>query len=329
MKLKLLISPLAGGAFFNECVDVAISEFKEVLGARITDECTVQHERIGTMDFVNVGLGEDSFSALARLSFIQGAFVDNGEGGLIPLTLRPDFPLPKSMVFGWKYQGKTNELVTQLALNLALHHADTGRAPQTLLDPMAGKGTTLFWALQYGLNATGIEKDASALSAVHAQLKKQCKLHHIKHTAAHGSVGQKNKGSMGKFIKYDLAKQTFRLVTGDSCDAPELLQKQRFDIIVCDLPYGVQFKAGPKRSPLDTVAACAKNWLACLREGGAMALVFNNYQPKREELAALFSKLDTVVHPFSAPHRMSESIVRDILIISRKQEDFNLNRLVR
>ena len=316
MKVKILISPLARGAYFDEFEAVAQQEF----AACFTDGAEPQFlESIGGLSLISADIEERALPSIARLSFVQGIFeVDDGNG-LHPLKVETGLRFPAHLVHGWKYQGKTNEMVTQMAINIALKYCNTGRVPQTLLDPMAGKGTTLLWGLRYGLGGVGIEQDTSAISALEAHLKKQTKLHRLKHSIAKGSVGPKHKGGKGKFLSCTMEDVSLRLVAGDSLEAPTLLGAQRFDMIVTDLPYGVQFKGGPKRSPLDTVKGCARGWMDSLRGGGAMVIIYNTYQPSRHQLAAAFSSLPCQLHDFSAPHRMSESIVRDFLVITRNE----------
>jgi hypothetical protein len=310
MKLKLLVSPLAKGAYFDAYLDVARAELRAHF-----PEIEAELEQVGGLDLLALELEEASLPAVARLSFVQGAFGDDS-GRLVPLALRSDFLLPEAVVFGAKYQGKTNELVTQLAINVALRFCATRRPQKTLLDPMAGRGTTLLWGLRYGVDATGIEQDRDAPAALHNHLKKQAKLHRIKHKHQKGFVGRKQRSGRGAFALYEMAGHSLRFITGDSRRAPDLLGKQRFDLIVSDLPYGVRFKGASRRSPLELVAECAEGWLASLREGGAMVLVFNSYQPKREDLAQIFARPGFRIEGFSAPHRMSESIVRDLFVLT-------------
>ena len=296
LRLKLLVSPLAKGAYFDAYLDVAEAEFRVYFpGLKIA------REQVGALDFLVVELEESSLPAVARLSFVQGVFRDEGVQGIVPLALADEFLLPDALVFGAKYQGNTNELVTQLAINLALRFCTTGRSEKSLLDPMAGKGTTLFWGLRYGLDSTGIEVDPGAPQALHS----------------HCFVGKKNKRQDGRFFLYEMAGHRLRLITGDSRRAPNLLSRQRFDMIVSDLPYGVRFTGNSRRSPIELIQACAKGWVSSLREGGAMVLVYNSYQPKRDELAAAFAESGCRIEEFRAPHRMSESIVRDVMVLTR------------
>ena len=312
MKFKLLVSPLAKGAYYASVLDVARAEF-----AAHFPQAEVVFERIGGLDFLNTDLEESTLHSLARLSFVQGVFCDRERSGWMPVSAETGFLLPEDLVFGVKYQGKTNELVTQLAINIGLRFRPGGNPARSLLDPMAGRGTTLLWALRYGLHATGIEQRPDAIEALHRHVKKQTKLHRLKHRYAEGFAGQKSKKGIGKFVQYEIAEHTLKLLTGDSRNAPELLGGKRFDLIVSDLPYGVQFGGGSRRNPLDLVTACARGWLASLREDGALVLIFNRYQPKRDALAAVFADLEAEVESFSAPHRMSESIVRDLLVVTK------------
>ncbi|MEL6178223.1 MAG: hypothetical protein AAFS10_04685 [Myxococcota bacterium] len=313
MLVHLLVTPLTQGAFFDHTLDVAHVEFSAHFPG-----IPVGHLRTGTLDFLTADLPDDGLAVAARLACVQGMFRVDEAGRLTPLDLQPDFRLPPSLVYGAKYRGKTHELVTQLALNVAVAHCRTGSPPQTLLDPMAGRGTTLLWGLRYGLHGRGIEQDQGALDDLHRHIKRQTKLHRIKHEHHKGFVGKKTKEGPGRFVHYTMAGRSLRLIAGDSRLTPKLLGKQRFDLIVSDLPYGIQFKGkGRRQSVLDLIEGCAQGWVASLRDGGAMVLIFNTYQPNRDALAALFTSLGCRVEAISAPHRMSESIVRDLLVLTK------------
>ena len=90
------------------------------------------------------------------------------------------------------------------------------------------------------------------------------------------------------------------------------------EINVTDLPYGVQhFTTEKTRNPLEVIRACAPGWVECLRPGGVMVLAFNHYQPKRPQLQRVFEEQGLEAQPFSAPHRMSEAILRDVLVMQK------------
>lgn len=325
MHLKLLLSPLAAGAYFAETLDVARAEL-----SLLWPEVSIDVERRAGLTLLDVtapadalggpdgGLSLEARRLLARRSWLQAAFTPVGEA-LRPIEVNPDFELPEALVWGAKYRGKTNELVTQLALNVALAVSDVGPGVKPkVLDPMAGRGTTLLWAARYGLDARGIELDRRALDDLQRHVKRQCKLHRIKHTTSRGFVGARNKQGVGRFVQYGLGSTTVKLVAGDSRDAPRLLAGERFTMVVTDLPYGVQHTGpGGTRNPVEVLAACADGWFASLRPGGALVMVFNALQPRRAALIEPFTAAGFVPHPFSAAHRMSESILRDFAVFTR------------
>jgi len=312
MKVRLLVSPLTQGAFFEDAVDVARAEYLALYpGSEMVTE------RAGPLVFITVDAREDEFERLARLSFVQAIFREC-DGGLVVVNQSPSFDLPEQLVTGAKYRGKTNEVVTQLAINVGLTFSDTAGPPKCLLDPMAGRGTTLMWAARYGLDAYGIDYDPKALAHMQRHVKKQAKLHRIKHKETKGSVGTFRRKSHGRFLQYQFGQRVVRLITGDAREADALLQRRRHDLIVTDLPYGVQHATpGGTRNPLETIEASAPVWRDCLRPGGAMVLIFNSYQPKRSQLVRPFLECGLQVQEFTAPHRLSESIVRDLVVFTR------------
>lgn len=310
MRLSILLTPLARGAWFAQAHAVALAELRLHFPAA---EPVLRTG--GGLDLVDVDLPEAALPQVARLACVQGVFARD-DGGLRPLLDLPRLSLPDGLVYGAKYRGKTNELVTQLALNVALAHAAPDPAPR-VLDPMAGRGTTLLWALRYGLDARGIERDPRAIDDLQRHVRRQTKLHRLKHRLTVGQIGKKRRDQRGRFLELTLGGPTLRLVTGDSRDARELLNRERYTAVVTDLPYGIQH-TGPrgKRDPLDEVAACAPGWAESLRPGGCMVLVFNALLPRREALVRVIAATGLVEQPFRVPHRMSESILRDLAVFT-------------
>ena len=109
-----------------------------------------------------------------------------------------------------------------------------------------------------------------------------------------------------------------RVITGDSSNACKLLNNEKFNLIVSDLPYGVQhFTTNQTRNPIQVLKDCAADWKASLKPGGVMVLAFNRNIPKRKALLEVFTDQGMQDLGFTAPHRMSESIVRDIVVLKR------------
>lgn len=301
MSVSLLITPLAQGAYFAQTPEVAEAELRS-----LHPDASVTLEQTHTLTWLHTDL--EPSRALARRSFVQAQFVDGSH-----VDLDPEWALPAGVVSGAKYKGKTNELVTQMALNLALDHL--GDLPPTLLDPMAGRGTTLLWAARHGIEAWGVEQDPRARDDLERHVKRQAKLERFKHKHSAGSVGPRRKDDGGRFVDFRLGERGIRLVTGDS--AEQVPQLGKYTLAVTDLPYGVQFTGKGRRNPLDELARCAPSWFAALQPGGVMVLVFNRLQPRRGTLTRTFEAVGFEALPFSAPHRMSESIERDFLVLRR------------
>ncbi len=226
----------------------------------------------------------------------------------------PGFVLPRGLVWGAKYRGKTHEVLTQLLLNLALAHQRTDpELTIKILDPVAGRGTTLLWAARYGLDARGIERDERALDDLQRHVKRQTKLCRIKHEQARGTMGR---GPKGRFLEFRFADSAVRLVHGDTRHLRDLLQGERFTALVADLPYGIQHRSrAGTRDPLQLIAAAAPGWVASLRPGGVLVLGFNSFLPRREALVELIEGAGLRELAFSAPHRVSESILRDAAVL--------------
>ena len=207
MRVSVLISPLAKAAYFDAVLEVARAELV-ACGFEAAEVVST-----GGMEFLQVEADEDALAQLSRLSFVQGFFAVDGEA-FLPLDQTADFKFPEALVYGQKYQGKTNELVTRLAINVGLANMSTASNRVTPLDPMAGRGTTLMWALRYGFDARGIEIDDKSTEMFHAHIKKQSKLARLKHRTESGRIGKIKK--QGKFERFTFEDQKLTMVNGDS-----------------------------------------------------------------------------------------------------------------
>ena len=317
-KLALLISPRAKGAYFNDLIKVAKAELTWIIG---TDQA-ITHNKIGAMEFLEVEIEatDQQLALLTTLSFVYGIFEYQGKQ-LTPLAIEPTFKLHEDFVFGAKFKGKTNEVLTQLLLNVGLQSINYKNiADVKLLDPMCGRATTLLWGMRYGMKGKGIEQEAKALADIRQNVKKWCKIHRQKHQFKDGFVGGKStKGNTGKFVEFTAEDASIRVITGDSTKAASLLKNEKFHLIISDLPYGIQhFTTNQTRNPLTVLRACAKGWVESLKPGGVMVLAFNRNIPKRKDLLAVFTEHGLEALAFTAPHQMSESILRDIVVFRHK-----------
>lgn len=308
-RYALLISPRADAAYFAQAVDVAQSE----LALALPNQAAILSSA-GDLRFLIVDANAADLATLLRLSFVQGVF-EVGENGYHPIDETAGFSLHPDFVWGEKYRGKTNETLTQLLINLSL---SANPDAKSLCDPMCGRGTTLLWAMRYGLKATGVEQDPLALQDIQRGLKKWTKLHSQKHKLTQGWTQKTNKKGTGRYIEFSAEGTSMRVVTGDTTKTPELLQNRKFDILATDVPYGIQHMGTANtRSPIDTLRDAAEGWTRSLKPNGVLAIAFNTYMPKRAELQSVFADQNLVEIQTNVAHRMSESILRDVLVMQK------------
>jgi hypothetical protein len=315
MKLKLLINPISKGAYFSDILSVSQSELR-----CFYPQLNINISRVGSLDFLDIELPSEELHQLSRLSFVQGIFEQKEHNLLSTVDISPQFNLPEELVWGNKYKGKTNEIVTQLAINVGMQYAPTieGKTTVKLLDPMAGRGTTLLWAARYGIDAIGIERNREALDHFCRHVKRQCKLHRIKHRYIQGNIGKKNKLGLGGFHEVQWEHCKSKLIIGDSSNLTSSFLSDRFHLIVCDIPYGIQFFGkGGQRNPHQLIETCAQTWIERLYPEGIIVIIFNSFQPKRKHLIEVFEKNHLEKIEFEAPHRMSESIKRDLVVFKK------------
>jgi SAM-dependent methyltransferase len=313
---------------------------------------------------------------LALLSALSSAYalfavVDEGLSGGEP-TLRPvtragvDL-FDSDLLTVQKYAGKTNEDFTRLLVNVTVAATDRPRdlagswttrpdgAPRRLrvLDPMAGRGTTLNLAVMRGWDAAGVDVDAKDVEAYAAFLRTWLKNHRLKHTADLGTLrrdgrnlGRRFTAAVGASPEAYRAGETIgvELVNADTVRAADLFPAGHFDVIVTDAPYGVQHgnrasgTRGPggrstphdelTRSPVALLTKALPGWVRLLRRGGAVGISWNvKVAPRRDLVDALAGaglevlgegRDDAAPGPWQGfEHRVDQAIQRD-LVVARK-----------
>ncbi len=263
-------------------------------------------------------------------SLYMGAAVENGM--LRPLDYKlPDY-LPSDMAEVLKYKGKTNASFTGLMLNCALcaSRFALGREPLTVMDPMCGRGTTLFYALSRGHNAVGIESGGKDVQEAASYIGKYLQLHRLKHRTDRGSMTLPG-GQSSPYTAWELADtpahyaagdiRTVKLIHGDTLHCAQVQKPQTVHLMIADLPYGVQH-APRQGQRVDAILPLVKNalpgWHKTLAPGGAIALSFNTYTLKKSELRKIVSDSGFSVlseAPFDDfEHWVEQAISRDLLI---------------
>lgn len=248
------------------------------------------------------------------------------DGLLQPLD-RPPFPsfLSPDMPEVLKYKGKTNADFTQLMINLALSAGGQWNAPAPrILDPLCGRGTTLYCALIRGMQAVGIESDKKSLQEGLTYARKWLQYHRVKHEANARSLTLKDgKSAPSTEIRMTQDGQTLEMETilADTRCAGQLLRKKPAHALVTDLPYGVQHaprENGRTDSFEGLLADALPGWRQALLPGCAAAIAFNTYTLRRSALEALVRQAGFTVEssPLYADfsHWVEQAVNRDVLI---------------
>lgn len=233
-----------------------------------------------------------------------------------------------------KYKGKTNEAFTRLLINYALcsgDFADAGETPLRLMDPMCGRGTALFEALNRGFNAYGADVSKADLDEGCRFLKKYLEYHRMKHRARERSLTLPG-GKSAAQRTLELAPQRQAFDEGDTREAAFLCQdaalaaralpEKHFHLAVCDLPYGVQHGPSGKGGFDQLLSRTLPQLLRVLKPGGALALSFNTYTLP---LAKVREHLDRAGFdvcqggPYEGlAHWVEQAIVRDVAVGVRR-----------
>ena len=291
-------------------------------------------------------LAPAELARLYELSFCYAVFA--GENGALTALERPVPPyFDEDISTILKYPGKTNELFTRFLINLAADASDfAGQQHLRLLDPVAGRGTTLFEALRLGYDAAGVEIAAKSVQECGGYLKKYLEQARCKHTLQKDRLSGPNRSFTAQRQRFELARskeeyadpaarRTVTLVAGDTLYTDRYFPKNHFHLLVGDLPYGVAHgnhtdrgpgrapgKGSPTRNPSELLRACLPGWRRVLCPGGALALSWNTLVLPRAELAALVSAAGFAVldgPPYdSFCHRVDQAIRRDALV-ARKE----------
>ena len=251
---------------------------------------------------------------------------------LKPLKLHQAAYMDADLAQILKYKGKTNADFTLMMLHcaraasaFALHDA-----PLTVLDPICGRATTLFCALQEGDNPVGIEIDKKAIHEADTYFKRYLQYHQYKHKRETFSATLPE-GGHAEEIRYRLANnaeaykngdfRTLRLFHGDTAQTDRILGRESCHLLIGDLPYGVQHAAkGAKGKPSleQLMREAFPAYRTALKKGGAAALAFNTYTLKREtiihelETAGLKAMTELPFDDFS--HWVEQAVNRDVVI---------------
>jgi len=250
-------------------------------------------------------------------------------GGLLRPILTPSLDrFDDDLITIQKYSGKTNEHFTKLLLNVTALASAWGEQfterTFTVLDPVAGRGTTLNQAMMYGWNAIGIELDGKDVEAYAAFLKTWLRRKRIKHQADITPVRREGRKLGRRFDAELTADDRFvTLFEADTTASRALMKRQSADLLVADLPYGVvhgsRTQKGLARGPLELLAQSLPGWVELIRPGGAFGLSWNIHVAPREQAVELLEEhgLAVLQPELGFEHWVDQGITRDVLIARR------------
>lgn len=330
--------------FFSESAPLAVGEL-----TLITQRFAVACSEIAAVDLAGVRylrftadapLTDSDLALLAGYSFAFAIYRRFPDDRLQPIALPvPDF-LPRKISTILKYGGKTNELFTRMMIQVGRLAGVFGADERmVLLDPVAGRGTTLYEAATMGLDAFGVEIEHHPIAEAVGYFRKFLEEERWKHTQERQRVSGASRHDAVFMQQFEYArdKSSFKdnqerrmmgFVHGDAGAVDRYFKRNRFHLIVGDLPYGIAHgnateKGGGTRNPYDLVEAAAPAWKAVLKPGGAVVLAWNVNLISKYKLGSVFEKLGLEVlrdAPFDRfDHRVDRAIRRDVLVVRKKR----------
>jgi tRNA G10 N-methylase Trm11 len=275
--------------------------------------------------YLSVELAEDvSPTVLGGLAATYAVFCREGDL-LRPVEAPAGLRLDDDLLTIPKYPGKTNEQLTRTLLNVTVAAADLGHRDRlTVLDPLAGRGTTLSWALALGYDAVGVEVERREVEAYAAFLTTWLRRKRLKHRI--GMTTLRRSGQrLAEVLEAQVGRddpQSLTVYAADTLMTAELLQRRRVDVVVTDAPYGVAHgsrgHSGRNRRPAELLEAALPVWVSVLRPGGAVGIAWNTHGLSRDVLVGLCSAAGLEVRddgPYRGfAHRVDAGIHRDLLV---------------
>jgi len=347
MRYLILQHPGHNRVYYNLADKLALAELK-LAGEKMSVQCEkleiVEIESVRYLSIeTDTEISENDFQIMSRLSFVFAIYrLENWNDTpcLIPVSKYSYEFLDSKISSLLKYPGKTNELFTKMMLNVALMSSDFDHNQKIqMLDPVAGRGTTLFEALVYGFDAYGIEIEQKSVHELSVFFKKYLETEHMKHVADKRRISGANKSEAVNVQEFEFAfnKQDFKtkenrtklsVVCGNSQDAQKYFKKEKFHLIVGDLPYGIfHGNTGAKknesftRNPSELLAGSVAQWHKVLKKGGCVVVAWNSCLAGREDLGEIFTAQgfelmnDELYGEFE--HMVDKSIKRDIVVAKK------------
>lgn len=294
-------------------------------------DCDVSVEALGGSDFLTFECRPLTETELRYLSGHSSVvfLAENVSGLLRPLPVsqeeNPYGDLPEIL----KYKGKTSSSFTRMMINMARSLLPFSAASSlTLLDPICGKGTACFCAVEAGMDAIGLDIDRKAVREASEYFSRYLKMHFIKHSVrSYSETLGKSSLPVTEFVFSDTreeyrqgAKRSLRFSSGDTAAVYGLCRRKPVHLLIADFPYGVQHapQYGQKPESFRSLLSRAlPEWKKAMIPGGAAAVSFNTLTfPRKEVLDIVNSSgmIPCTAETFShLCHEVEQAVVRDVV----------------
>ena len=334
MRYSFQLLPHVNIRYRQASAELALHELEHILSCYAA-EPSFTLESIGGCLFLTGDLPPLSASVLHAISMHSSLFLLARREGdaLCPLAPLPTDVYPEDLPEVLKYKGKTHVPFTRMLINLARSAARRWDVPEseiTVLDPMCGRGTTLYCCLQKGMHSIGLDAHAPSIREGDTYLRRYLEYHRLKFSRDAFSRTVSGQGVPGITYTVGADKEAFRtghvhslsFFHADAACASSLLRRHPADLLVCDLPYGVQHDATVQGKPEHTQTMLRRvlpAWKEAMKPDGAGAVSFNRLTLRREALLSLLSASGFTV--LSTPpdifvHEVEQAVQRDILLFT-------------
>ncbi|MCH2199002.1 MAG: hypothetical protein MK081_09460 [Flavobacteriales bacterium] len=347
MNYFLLQHPGHNRVYYDAAENLALAELTLASERFSTEVTNISVEELAGVRYLKLecasALSETDLQFVARLSFLfavyQGVEVVN-KVLLEPILMEDHHYIDPKISSLLKYKGKTNELFTRMMINVGLLSSAFGYEEAIrLLDPVAGRGTTLYEAAVYGYDAYGIELDQKSVHEGQVFFKKFLQEERMKHLLNKRQISGSKKSQATHLQEFTYAKDKdefkqpdgrryLGLIQGETQGVHDYFKKASFHLIIGDLPYGVHHahnseKKGPSpsRNPKELLAESIGEWKKVLYPGGVIVLAWNSNVASPKVIRELFEKAGLEVldsEPYSMfVHQVDRAIKRDIVVARR------------
>lgn len=343
----LLQNPGHNRVYYNYAGKLAVAELK-IAAQKFDTKCiNIVIEQIESVRYINLKtedeLSEKDMQILSRLSFVFAVYkriTYNDNVCLKPISKENYYYIDEKISTILKYSGKTNELFTRMMINIALLSSNFEYSTKIkLLDPVAGKGTTLFEGLVYGFDVFGIETDTKSTQDSTIFFKKYIEKEKLKHSFIKRQIFGKNKSEAVYINEFEFSntKEEFKnrknrkklgIIEGSTQNAGNYFKSETFEIIVGDLPYGIHHRnstanktSSITRNPSELLSNSLTAWHKILKKGGVVVVAWNVFVAPKHKITKIFSDngfnvlSEQVSDNFE--HLVDKSIKRDIIIAKK------------